>query len=260
MTTYLITHHPTLSPPHPSPSTHARSAWSCSWTTWPPTTSTRASRWTSPWPPWPPRPSACATSSPAPWAASHRTWSGRGEWVGEFIVSFPIRHPHIVFAPLKYLSSYPLTLVPSFPPRHFHHPTPRPIHLRTHAPTRYGMRGRLALQLFILLGTGCLTIAFALQVLRVNLTYGLTVRNRTLKLTSLLFPTLSTPPTHPLIPPTHLSTFPHSADQDGRVRGPHDRLLDLRRGRLRRHLRHHARRRPQEHGRGLRRRCVLPPP
>jgi hypothetical protein len=26
------------------------------------------------------------------------------------------------------------------------------------------MRGRLALQLFILLGTGCLTIAFALQV------------------------------------------------------------------------------------------------
>ena len=29
--------------------------------------------------------------------------------------------------------------------------------------TKYGMRGRLALQLFILWGTGCLVIAFALQ-------------------------------------------------------------------------------------------------
>ena len=28
---------------------------------------------------------------------------------------------------------------------------------------KYGMRGRLALQFFILLGTGCLVIAFALQ-------------------------------------------------------------------------------------------------
>jgi hypothetical protein len=71
------------------------------------------------------------------------------------------------------------------------------------------MRGRLALQLFILLGTGCLTIAFALQVMHSTMPYHAALFGAVLYCGVALyfahlcgFPLPTHPPTHPPHPPT----------------------------------------------------------